>query len=118
MRNPPIFKICVFGESGVGKSTLLSQSFEEFYNEKYEKPTEITIGVSFYRGMLDIDGTEVKLQIWKFTGSNKEKFRPTDKRQSNHVVHGDVFCLYLVPVPLYTATRGCVLHHHRWKGSP
>ncbi len=76
MRNLPIFKICVFGESGVGKTTLIRQCFEEYFNEEFLAPTRLTIGVSFYRGTLDIEGKEVILQIWLFTGKNKEKFRP------------------------------------------
>lgn len=76
MRKPQVYKIFVFGEGGVGKSTLNSQCFKELAfisNESVKVPPKETIGVSFYHDTLVIDGSEVKLQIWELTG--KEKFK-------------------------------------------
>ena len=76
MAKEPILKVCVFGESGVGKKTLIQQCFKEYVNEQFLAPTKLTLGVDFFNGKLDIDGTTFTIQIWHFTGSNKEKFRP------------------------------------------
>ena len=76
MQKPQVYKILVFGECGVGKSTLNSQCFKELAfmnNESAKVSPKETIGVSFYHDTLVIDGSEVKLQIWELTG--KEKFQ-------------------------------------------
>ncbi|MFX1499166.1 MAG: ArsR family transcriptional regulator [Promethearchaeota archaeon] len=76
MAKEPILKVCVFGETGVGKKTLINQCFEEIHDDLLRVPTRLTIGVDFFKGKLDIDGTNVTIQIWNFTGANIEKFRP------------------------------------------
>ena len=75
MPKSQVYKILVFGECGVGKSTLNSQCFKELAfmnNESAIISPKETIGVSFYHDTLVIDGSEVKLQIWELTG--REKF--------------------------------------------
>ncbi len=71
MQKPKIFKICVFGNLGVGKSTLISQCFKESDNKNIGGSPEKTIGVIFYQGIIEVDGIEVSLQIWELIGDKR-----------------------------------------------
>ena len=73
MKKPQIYKICVFGESGVGKSTLLSKYFREADNESLGAPPKLTLGVTFYQDTLKVDDVDLILHVWELTGA--EKFR-------------------------------------------
>ena len=73
MKKPQIYKICVFGESGVGKSTLLSKYFREADNESLGAPTKLTLGVTFYQNTLKIDNEDLILHVWELTGAEKFK---------------------------------------------
>ena len=55
-----IFKIVIVGDSGVGKSNLLSRFTHNEFN--FESPS--TIGVEFATKNVNIDGKIVKAQIW------------------------------------------------------
>ena len=73
MKRPQIYKICVFGESGVGKSTLLSKYFRETDNESLGAPPKLTLGVTFYQEKLKIDDVDLILHVWELTGAEKFK---------------------------------------------
>lgn len=73
MKKPQIYKICVFGESGVGKSTLLSKYFRETDNESLGAPPKLTLGVTFYQDTLKIDDVDLILHVWELTGAEKFK---------------------------------------------
>ena len=63
-----LLKFISVGDSGVGKSCLLSRlSTNEF------QPTETTIGIEFGSSLLKIQNKQVKLQIWDTAG--QESFR-------------------------------------------
>ncbi|MFX0138376.1 MAG: ArsR family transcriptional regulator [Candidatus Hodarchaeota archaeon] len=83
MAKIPKFKICVFGESGVGKSTLISKCFKEADYESLGMTPKLTVGITLYNGIINLDGMDIKLQIWELTG--KEKFKnlkiPKTKRE-------------------------------------
>ncbi|XWV25288.1 rab family small GTPase [Tupanvirus deep ocean] len=64
-----IIKIIIVGESGVGKSALLSRYCDNNYSINYTS----TIGVDFRTKTLDINNKKVKLQIWDTAG--QERFR-------------------------------------------
>jgi len=64
-----LFKMLLIGDSGVGKSNLLSR----FADDTYEESHIATIGVDFKIRTLDVDGSKVKLQIWDTAG--QERFR-------------------------------------------
>ena len=64
------FKICIFGDGGVGKTTLTQRYMTGIFQEKYQ----LTIGMDFYLKKLEIDGNEVSLQIWDFAGEEKFRF--------------------------------------------
>jgi len=73
MSRPQIYKICVFGESGVGKSTLLNKYFKEADNESLGTSTKLTLGVTFYQNSLKIDEKDIILHVWELTGVEKFK---------------------------------------------
>lgn len=73
MKKPQIYKICVFGESGVGKSTLLSKYFRESDNESLGAPPKLTLGVTFYQDTLKVDDVDLILHVWELTGAEKFK---------------------------------------------
>jgi len=64
-----LFKLLLIGDSGVGKSSLLSRFAEDSFTESFIN----TIGVDFNLKTLRIEGSIVKLQIWDTAG--QERFR-------------------------------------------
>jgi len=64
------FKMCVFGEGGVGKTTLINRYISGNFKENYQ----MTIGVAFRSKVLKVNDLEVYLQIWDFAGENRFKF--------------------------------------------
>ena len=63
------FKICIFGDGGVGKSTFI----ERFLTGIFDTNLVITIGANFHTKHLEIDGLQITLQIWDLAG--EENFR-------------------------------------------
>lgn len=64
-----IFKIILIGDSGVGKTSLMTR----FTDKSYRPSSSATIGVDFKIKTIDLDGVKVKLQIWDTAG--QERFR-------------------------------------------
>jgi Ras-related protein Rab-1A len=64
-----LFKLLIIGDSGVGKSNLLSQFADQVFNESYFS----TIGVDFKIRTIAVDGKVMKLQLWDTAG--QERFR-------------------------------------------
>ena len=58
------FKFLIIGDTEVGKSALLLR----FTEQKYRDVQDLTVGVEFGARMIDVDGTEVKLEIWDTAG--------------------------------------------------
>jgi len=52
-----LFKYIIIGDTGVGKSCLLSQ----FMDHSFKMRHEVTIGVEFGAKMIEIDGKAIKL---------------------------------------------------------
>lgn len=67
--NIPNFKIILVGESGVGKSSLISR----YVRNDYAEQVAPTIGVGFEKKITKIEDQDVKLAIWDTAG--QEKFR-------------------------------------------
>ncbi len=63
------FKLCIFGDGGVGKTTLIRR----FVTRVFEKDIKMTIGADFSVKNVEIDGEIVTLRIWDFAG--EERFR-------------------------------------------
>jgi small GTP-binding protein len=64
--------VVVIGDSGVGKSNLLSR----FTRNDFNPSSRSTIGVEFATKIMQADGHKVKLQIWdtgKFSGQAGQK---------------------------------------------
>ena len=62
-------KILLVGDSGVGKSCLMSQFVDNEFSGNYVE----TIGVAFRVKTFYVGGKRVKLEIWEISGN--EKFR-------------------------------------------
>ncbi|MHA1762196.1 MAG: Rab family GTPase [Promethearchaeota archaeon] len=64
------FKICVLGDGGVGKTSLINRYISGSFRDSYK----MTIGVDFMSKVLNIKGIEVYLQIWDFAGEDRFRF--------------------------------------------
>ena len=61
------FKICIFGDSGVGKTTLT----QRYLTGLFDSGTTLTIGSNFYRKAVVVEEKDVVLQIWDFGGERQ-----------------------------------------------
>jgi len=64
-----LFKVVLIGDSGVGKSNLLSR----FTRNEFNLDSKSTIGVEFATRSITVDGKTVKAQIWDTAG--QERYR-------------------------------------------
>ncbi|KAL3102927.1 hypothetical protein niasHT_025835 [Heterodera trifolii] len=64
-----LFKVVLIGDSGVGKSNLLSR----FTRNEFNLESKSTIGVEFATRSIQVDGKTVKAQIWDTAG--QERYR-------------------------------------------
>lgn len=64
-----LFKVVLIGDSGVGKSNLLSR----FTRNEFNLESKSTIGVEFATRSMQIEGRRVKAQIWDTAG--QERYR-------------------------------------------
>ena len=66
--NNALFKVIVTGEGGVGKTCLVQRyTTGTFYH------TRTTIGVGFATAKVNLNGKDIRLQVWDFGG--EERFR-------------------------------------------
>ncbi|OHS97426.1 Ras-related protein Rab-11B [Tritrichomonas foetus] len=64
-----LLKIILVGDSGVGKTNLLSQ----FVRNQFNPESKTTIGVEFATRTIQLDGKTIKAQIWDTAG--QERYR-------------------------------------------
>jgi hypothetical protein len=64
-----LFKVVLIGDSGVGKSNLLSR----FTRNEFLLESKSTIGVEFATRSIQVDGKTIKAQIWDTAG--QERYR-------------------------------------------
>ena len=64
-----LFKIVLIGDSGVGKSNLLSR----FTRNEFNLESKSTIGVEFATKSIQAEGKTIKAQIWDTAG--QERYR-------------------------------------------
>jgi len=64
-----LFKVVLIGDSGVGKSNLLSR----FTRNEFNLESKSTIGVEFATRSINLDGKVIKAQIWDTAG--QERYR-------------------------------------------
>ncbi|KAK8494013.1 hypothetical protein V6N11_013865 [Hibiscus sabdariffa] len=62
-----LFKVVLIGDSGVGKSNLLSR----FTRNEFCLESKSTIGVEFATRTLQVEGRTVKAQIWDTAGQER-----------------------------------------------
>jgi small GTP-binding protein len=65
-----MFKVCIFGDGGVGKTTLINR----YLTGVFEGGEELTIGVDFHIKKLEILEKRITLQIWDFAGEERFRF--------------------------------------------
>ena len=65
-----MFKIIIFGDGGVGKTTLITR----YLTGIFKSDSLITIGVDFHVKKIEIEGKRVSLQIWDFAGEERFRF--------------------------------------------
>ena len=80
MPNEAVFKLCIFGDGGVGKTTLV----QKYLTGLFTPDTQLTVGVDFHIKKMMINDTRVALQIWDFAGEDRFRFLlPTYLRGAN-----------------------------------
>ena len=62
-----LFKVVLIGDSGVGKSNLLSR----FTKNEFSLESKSTIGVEFATRSIQVDDKIVKAQIWDTAGQER-----------------------------------------------
>ncbi|KAF1754427.1 hypothetical protein GCK72_020988 [Caenorhabditis remanei] len=62
-----LFKVVLIGDSGVGKSNLLSR----FTRNQFDLETKSTIGVEFATRSMMIEGKKIKATIWDTAGQDR-----------------------------------------------
>ncbi len=65
-----IFKICIFGDAGCGKTTLTKR----YMTNQFISDTKMTIGVSLETKTFKLDKKKIKLQVWDFGGEERFRF--------------------------------------------
>jgi small GTP-binding protein len=65
-----MFKVCLFGDGGVGKTTLVTR----YLTGIFKLNQQMTIGVDFHVKKLEIAGLKITLQIWDFAGEDRFRF--------------------------------------------
>jgi small GTP-binding protein len=61
------YKLCVFGDGGVGKTSLTRR----FVTNTFKEDLKMTIGTDITKKSLDVDGKNVVMQIWDFAGEDR-----------------------------------------------
>jgi small GTP-binding protein len=74
------FKFILIGSSGVGKTAILKRLVEDTFSSD----SQSTIGVEFDSTLIEVDGQQVKLQIWDTGG--QERFRSIAKAYFRNAV--------------------------------
>lgn len=64
------FKVCIFGEGGVGKTSLTRR----FLVDVFEIDTKMTLGANVFVKHIDFEGKKIRLQVWDFGGEPQYQF--------------------------------------------
>ncbi len=60
-----LFKVILIGDSGVGKSSLLTR----YSRNEFSSETKTTIGVEFATSLVNIDDKNIKVTLWDTAGN-------------------------------------------------
>jgi len=63
------FKLCIFGDGGVGKTTLVNR----YLTKVFDEDIKMTVGADFYVKDLEVDGKKIVIRIWDFGGEQRFK---------------------------------------------
>ena len=61
------FKMCVFGDSGVGKSSMINR----YITAKFDQDLKSTLGAAILMKFIETETMRITLQIWDFAGEDK-----------------------------------------------
>jgi len=61
------FKMCIFGDSGVGKSSLINR----YITAKFDHDQKSTLGAAILMKFIETETMRITLQIWDFAGEEK-----------------------------------------------
>ncbi|TKJ23050.1 MAG: hypothetical protein CEE43_04865 [Promethearchaeota archaeon Loki_b32] len=64
------YKICIFGDSGVGKTTIVNR----YLTNNFLTNIKSTLGAAIHIKYVDLDKGKATLQVWDFGGEEKFKF--------------------------------------------
>ena len=70
MSRDAVFKVCIFGDGGVGKTALT----QRYVTGLFKGDETMTIGMDFHLKYLKVGGLKVALQIWDFAGEARFRF--------------------------------------------
>ena len=79
-----LFRVCLLGDAGVGKTSLLTRFCDNYFFENYNN----TIGIDFRVATLKYDDIISKIHIWDTAG--QERFRSLSLNYINNS-HGFIF---------------------------
>jgi len=88
-------KFCIFGDSGVGKTTLI----ERYLTGLFKDDIITTVGSDFYKKSLIIEGKEVLLQIWDFGG----KFEFRSEKMNSYLIREAGGAIFMYDVTSYSS---------------
>jgi Ras-related protein Rab-1A len=77
-----LFKIIIIGDSGIGKSAILSRFADNAYHNNYIS----TIGVDFKIKTIFVNGKIIKLQIWDTAGQERFRTITTSYYRGAHII--------------------------------
>ncbi len=89
------YKICIFGDGGVGKTTLVNRYLTGVFQDRYN----ITIGADFFVKQLDVNEIKVTLQIWDFAGEKRFRFI-----LPSYLI-GSSGCIFMYDITRYSSIR-------------
>ena len=64
------YKISIFGDSSVGKTTLV----DRYITNNFHENIQATLGVSIHVKYLELENGKITLQVWDFGGHRRFKF--------------------------------------------
>ena len=89
-------KIILVGESGVGKTSIISR-----YLNRYQEKTEVTYGAYFSNKTIIVDGYKINLEIWDTAG--QEQYRAI-----NNIFYKDAYICLMVYDITNKSTFNCI----------
>ena len=92
-----LFKTVLIGDSGVGKSNLLSR----FVQDSFSRDAKSTIGVEFAAKTIETEGKRVKAQIWDTAG--QERYRAI----TNAYYRGALGALLVYDISSHASFESC-----------